>query len=170
MQELEELLSGAIQQTHNKMVFQGEDVPLTESILKEKIEFFQTKAEWSAKNQNQILRSLSANGAFFTPSINETLWLTSAWCSVFHSAAGAAHAHVLISIENRGTGATTHILGASIDHIVGQHGGADSNSISFPMPLKIEHPFRVILTTTGATTNETGGIQGWVEPRRVAGR
>jgi len=134
------------------MVFEGSDVPLTEDILKKKVEFVKSWLEWASENRRQILvDAASANGStsLFVVPENETLFITSAW--VANTASDET------SLRVRGNNPVLILLRCF----------TGSNSISYPMPIKIESGTEIFSLTTGAANAGSAGFQGFVIPKLI---
>jgi len=138
------------------MVFQGEDVPLSEDILKKKVEFVKTWIEWSAENREQILFSDTVSNGTVTlhaVAAGTTVWITSAF--VTHRIISAAR--III-----------HVLGSTTEKNLITASQGNSNSVSFPMPIKVEAGDTIFLTLSGIGESGIGGITGWIEPKKIS--
>jgi len=149
------------------MVFQGEDVPLTEDILKKETPFNQTKAEWSSVNRRQIITSVSnvsANTVIFTVPAANTLFITGVWVECnYNGTVGAISGANLFSSSFGQSLSDATIIGTTIDSGVAS---ISSNSLNLSMPIKVEE--NATITLTAAVNEEnSGGIIGWIEPKRL---
>ena len=140
------------------MVFTGADVPLSEDILKKKVEFIPTLTEWSAQNREIVITSRSTTGTLFVIPIGETFFLTSASVDV-RDTTGSGQAVITIdpAFDN------TRVIQALCTS-----GGEAANSVSFPMPLKIEGGNSIIFTLNGTTQGGSATITGWREPKKIS--
>lgn len=141
------------------MVFQGEDVPLTEDILKKKKEFVKTWLEWAAENREQVIRSgKTGSGStitLFTVPDKNTLFITNTWFA--HTNTGGASA-----------GNNRYKIGNDFIYDFGLIAVAGSRSVSnsHPMPLRVQEKQTITITSS---TNYLiqGGFQGFLEPKKI---
>jgi len=140
------------------MVELGSDVPLREDIIKRPIEFVKTWVEWSAKNRLQINKSKGVSGLIFTVPDNNTLWITTAFCSLIETSGSAESA---VEIGSSGGSGIVKLISASSTAT-----GEGNNAISFPMPIKVEQKLQVRAVSNG-TTAGTWGFTGFVEPNFI---
>lgn len=153
-------LSLVTQQTHNKMVFEGGDVPLEEDILKKTVDFVSNEKEFSGRHRELIQKATTSNGdvTIFTVPPNKTLFITTAWISGSSDGVNVEAGFLTIyfnDVENS-------ILGCSSG--VKNEG---NNSLGFPMPIQVNSGGKVFLESTSGNFNVAGGFTGWIEDVRL---
>lgn len=136
------------------------DVALRENILKKPVEFVKTWIEWSAINRQQILRSNSIIGdtTIFTVPKGFDLFITSATASI----SGPGGQAVFLEIRD-GSNFITRLIGVFSQ---GVNGGVLSNSVTFPMPVKVESGQNLFHNGVSlGSLFEFTSFAGWLEPK-----
>lgn len=135
------------------MVFQGEDVPLTEDIImKSRREFFPSFSEWvSDNNAQQILKSrVVSGGVIYTVPDNFTLFITSAWLMLRAAAVGFMY----ITDEN-------------IDSFLGCTANGNTAS-NFTMPIRVNAKQSITVTSSVGNVDVAGGFTGFLLPKKIS--
>ncbi len=138
------------------------DVPLTEDVIKRPpSEFSATFMEWASDNIEQVFKQGTAAGAsatLYTVPDNFTLFITSAWVSVSCITGNPADRSGTILFNN-----SLRIIDTSIY----PGNTVNSNTLSFPMPLKINTK-AVIEILSSANSRSRGGFQGFLLPKKIS--
>lgn len=151
------------------MVFQGEDVPLTEDVLKRPpAKFIQTRAENSADDQIQVVESSAVN----LPAGNRTTiysvpkgrraYITKYSFSISHIAGVAGTGRVQFRINNRAI-LETFQFPMAIDHDF-------SSTVNLSMPILLNELEEVDIFNIGSgqTLGVAGSVFGWEESRKIS--
>lgn len=151
------------------MVFQGEDVPLTEDIIKKKIEFVKDWVQWASDNfEIFVERELALNGAdsiLLTVPDKHTFYITSAFLNVLSTTTtNAIKWGQITATTGSGSNAIPPILFSSI--FLG--GAVISNSLTFPMPLKVEEKGVITVRSSALSMRVEGGITGFLVPKKIS--
>jgi len=152
------------------MVFEGEDVPLEQDILKKKVEFIRTEAEHNARvseivRANGFVGGGSTDITFFTVPENKTLFITAVSLGAA-SDGGGLGGGMQFSIHVGGINNQIIVL-RMIDDIAGY----SSNAVSFPMPIKVDSGQAVIIRSNNTTDGSADGcIVGWLEDQLISSR
>ena len=141
------------------MVFQGEDISLTEDIIKRKIEFVKDWVQFQA-DEEPIIDSASRTGGgtttMFTVPARNTLYITSAYISGINNNAGTIiNAFLQIRQEE--------FLRIALVSL-----GVSNQSLSFPMPLKVEEGETVNFTIAVGQGTGFAGFHGFLIPKKIA--
>lgn len=130
------------------------NVPLTKDIVPEKPRVaFPTFAEWvSDGNAEQIVLDVGSERTIYEVPDNKTLFITSCYITGAELANASTHGNLTISVSSGGFAEETNLLAIKIDHTAGQHGGANTASLSFPMPIRFVSGAIIKLIESGMTT------------------
>ena len=145
--------------------FTGSDVPLEQDILKKKIEFIQSWTEFAAQNFDQVIRSAqrgtAGNQVLFAVPENNTLFITSAWCSMIAHTIGGGTSTGGILIPNG-----VFLVGVVL---TGTSAGlnSNSNSLNLTMPVKIESGGLVQINNPDTFKRTAAGFTGFLVPKRI---
>ena len=154
------------------MVLGESRVSLDKDVVKEKpLAVSPTFMEWAADGNVEQIIAAGNEGAslIFTVPNNKTLFITSAWVGGMETANVNSHGHIILFIEDPAASGTLPILGASVDHVTGQHGGNTNNSLSFPMPLRVEQKNKIAITSPNINTPRMrGGFQGFLLDKKIS--
>jgi len=148
------------------MVFEGADIPLEEDILKKKVEFINTEAEFSGRNREQIHQTASRSSigqvnVFSGARPTDTFFITGGSLSFTNTSAGIGIAKLNISSTIGGTNTLLQLnVGA---------GHTDSTSISFITPIKVDGAINV-LAEQNTAGRVSGSLHGWIEAKKISGR
>jgi len=142
------------------MVFQGEDVPLTEDVIKKPRDFIPTQTEWAARNRKRIYLDAAASGSLFTVAQGTTVWLT----NIHLTSAGTS----TVTVSNP-TGIRIITAGNDKDLVMHRHNlnkQEQSSSISFPMPFEVKEG-EIISFIEGSNIGARVMVLGWEEPKKI---
>lgn len=144
----------------------GSDVPLRKDILRKPTEFVKNWLEWSADNRQIVAVdtfTLSATQSImFTVPENNTFFLTSVWANVVATGGVAGLRNAIVGATVGTVQASPRILKVTINDLT----SANSNSIAYPMPMKIQAGGVVTLNGT-ANARSDAGITGFLVPKRI---
>lgn len=145
------------------MVKLGEsDVPLEEDLIKKKVEFVRSWVEFHSDQDKQVIETRGTTGTMFTVPDKNTLFITSAFIDLRNT-------NVISS------GTVRIFAGATNKVILQINSGSDSsravgiatNSLSYPMPIKIESGQTVELSIS-SSVGGFAGIQGFLIDKRIS--
>lgn len=144
------------------MVFQGEDTPLSEDILKKPPAFIPTWVEWSAQNRPQILfwNLTSTTANIYTVPAKNTLWITAARLVAKSDGLGSIGT-AFVTITPGIVDGQTNLL-----HVNFPNNGADNATLSYPMPIKVEEGSTILVEARKGFAQ--GQIFGFLEPKRIS--
>tara|TARA_Y100000310_G_C20677257_1_gene813800 strand:+ start:2128 stop:2580 length:453 start_codon:yes stop_codon:yes gene_type:complete len=144
------------------MVFEGQDVPLTEDVIKQRPrEFFPTLSELAADTKLQIVELFSqagtGSGTLFTVPENNTFFMTGINLSGSNTAVAGSG---FVGIESARFGNMFRIRVAF----------SQNNSLSqnFSMPLKFNAGEIILFEISGASVIGDGSIYGFVVPKEIS--
>lgn len=149
------------------------DVPLDDKRVLEprQREFFPTFAEWASDgNIEQVTQTFDLGTTFYTVPKNHTLFVTSVFLNGAEGGNVSGHAVVEMVLSNPPNNNDRFIfLSIRVDHTAGQHGGADSLSLSFPMPIRVEQDEIVNFLQGGFDTPLVkGAFSGFLLPKKIS--
>jgi len=144
------------------MVFQGENIPLTEDVLKKKEEFVKTWGEFQGSDGEQIIIADEISGSgtstFFNVPANNTLFITNAWITATGSGTNS------LSGIQLSTHSSSKIVAVRTKLI----NATEAATQNFNMPLKVEAGAGVVLAS-GLATTTNGGFSGFLISKRLSG-
>lgn len=137
------------------------DVPLTEDVVKKPPrEFSSTFSEWAADNVEQIVKHVgsSGSGSVFDVPENFTFFITSASISIRCTSGAPGGRTASMAVGNGNIFLMAAIVGDNT---------ADSNSISLPMPLRINSG-ESVKRTISANAFGLWSVHGFLLPKKIS--
>lgn len=113
--------------------------------------------EWLFYKGKQVSENAASEKIFYTVPEGVFLFLTSCWIAAIETANVSTHGAATLTISKSGITEELNILGVKVDHIAGQHGSSDSNSLSYNIPLVLPPKTTIKLNLSGFTTPSVRG-------------
>ncbi len=153
------------------MVLQGEDVVLTEDILKKQLGFSPTRRDWVVDNEEVVAIGLATASPTFIVPDKKTLYITTVWIegTIISTASGLGVRLDTSQIVGLQTGSNFYIiLAVPISMNVGENIATDHGFATFDPPLKIPEGATITFQNIGVGTVGRAGITGWLESKRIS--
>lgn len=143
------------------------NVPLTEDILKKKLDFVKSWSEWAIDNRLFVIADGDTGATIFTVPKNQALYITSCWITgSINPPIGAEFARGGLQIRGGGVNGLRHMIRVHVGAITGQN---QSNSLSFNMPVKLEEGQSVLISNDGDDAGRfSGGFVGFLVDKRIS--
>lgn len=148
------------------MVFQGEDTPLSENILKEKLDFVKDWPQWASERREIVIKhqqrqSTTSKGTVYTVPAKHTFFFTG---FNFHARIITLGAAADTSSTLRLSVPSVILAAIGSNRAAYEHGELSQD---FAMPIKMEESTSITLQNTSTALNSEATIMGFLVPKRL---